>query len=579
MARASGSDNPARPSISRRTFIATTAGAAAALALAACSSNGSSPTATTAASSAATTAPTTGQAATTAPATAAPATSAGTSAPGATVAAASATTGQAAASAPAVVVSKGTVTAVYPASLQTLDPNIGVTQITSTVMNHVYDQVLNLTPDGKLQPMLAESWRSIDPLTWEFKLRKGVKFHDGTPFNAEVLKFTIERILDPTYNSLQKTYWVPVTSITTPDELTCVIKTDQPMGTMLYTMALTSPVLPNVGKDPNKFPDKPIGTGPFKFVEWKKDDRITMEAFDGYWGGAPKVKQVIFRTIPELATRLTALKTGEIDVTVQIPPEDAKTLEATGNVTISRLETYRTNWLWMNGQRKPFTDVRVRQAIRYAVNMDDIVKSVLDGVGTKARAPIAPKVFGFNPNLPPYDFNPTKAKSLLAEAGFPNGFETTASGIGDIGGYTRFGDVSQVVMAQLGDVGIKVKPVTEDPATANKNLLDLNWDMTFAGSTATTGDADNGMGRLYLSTAKRTGWSNSDVDRLLLVGRQSSDQNERLKAYQDAEAILWQEGPSLWTYYQLDTVGVRKRVHGFVPRPDQLLLLRDVSVD
>jgi peptide/nickel transport system substrate-binding protein len=103
--------------------------------------------------------------------------------------------------------------------------------------------------------------------------------------------------------------------------------------------------------------------------------------------------------------------------------------------------------------------------------------------------------------------------------------------------------------------------------------------MTFAGSTATTGDADNGMGRLYLSTAKRNGWSNSDVDRLLLVGRQSSDQNERLKAYQDAEAILWQEGPSLWTYYQLDTVGVRKRVHGFVPRPDQLLLLRDVSVD
>jgi peptide/nickel transport system substrate-binding protein len=248
-------------------------------------------------------------------------------------------------------------------------------------------------------------------------------------------------------------------------------------------------------------------------------------------------------------------------------------------VTISRLETYRTNWLWMNGQRKPFTDVRVRQAIRYAVNMDDIVKSVLDGVGTRARAPIAPKVFGFNPNLPPYDFNPTKAKSLLADAGFPNGFETTASGIGDTGGYTRFGDVSQVVMAQLGDVGIKVKPVTEDPATANKNLLDLNWDMTFAGSTATTGDADNGMGRLYLSTAKRTGWSNSDVDRLLLVGRQSSDQNERLKAYQDAEMILWQEGPSLWTYYQLDTVGVRKRVHGFVPRPDQLLLLRDVSVD
>jgi peptide/nickel transport system substrate-binding protein len=576
MARASETGRIHHRSISRRTFLASAAAAAAALALAACSSGGSSPTATTAATAAtgATRAP-----ATSAPTTAAASASAGTAAPAATAAASSATTGQTGTSAPAVVTANGTVTAVYPASLQTLDPNIGVTQITTTVMNHIYDQVLSLTPDGKIQPMLAESWRAIDPLTWEFKLRKGVTFHDGTPFNADVLKFTIERIFDPTYNSLQKTYWVPVTSVTTPDAYTCVIKTDQPMGTMLYTMALTTPVLPNVGKDPNNFPAKPIGTGPFKFVDWKKDDRITMEAYDGYWGGSPKVKQVVFRTIPELATRITALKTGEIDITVQIPPDDAKNLEGTGNVTISRLETYRTNWLWMNGQRKPFTDSRVRQAIRYAVNMDDIVKSVLDGVGTRARAPIAPKVFGFNPNLPPYDYNPAKAKSLLADAGFPNGFETTASGLGDTGGYTRFGDVSQVVLAQLADVGIKVKPITEDPATANKNLLDLNWDMTFAGSTATTGDADNGMGRLYLSSAKRTGWSNADVDRLLLVGRQSSDQNERLKAYQDAQQILWQDGPTLWTYYQLDTVGARKRVHGFVPRPDQLLILRDVSVD
>lgn len=576
MAGASGTSDHRNRDISRRTFLASAAGAAAVIALAACSSNGSAPTATTGATAAAgaTSAP-----ATRAPTTAAASAGAGTAAPAPTTAASSATTGQTGTSAPAVVTAKGTVTAVYPASLQTLDPNIGVTQITTTVMNHIYDQVLNLTPDGKIQPMLAESWRSIDPLTWEFTLRKGVTFHDGTPFNADVLKFTIERIFDPTYNSLQKTYWVPVTSITTPDAYTCVIKTDQPMGTMLYTMALTTPVLPNVGKDPNNFPAKPIGTGPFKFVDWKKDDRITMEAYDGYWGGSPKVKQIVFRTIPELATRMTALKNGEIDVTVQIPPEDAKTLEGSGNVTISRLETYRTNWLWMNGQRKPFTDSRVRQAIRYAVNMDDIVKSVLAGVGTRARAPIAPKVFGFNPNLPPYDYNPTKSKSLLAEAGFPNGFETTASGLGDTGGYTRFGDVSQVVLAQLADVGIKVKPVTEDPATANKNLLDLNWDMTFAGSTATTGDADNGMGRLYLSTAKRTGWSNADVDRLLTVGRQSSDQNERLKAYQDAQMILWQDGPSLWTYYQLDTVGVRNRVHGYVPRPDQLLILRDVSVD
>ena len=480
---------------------------------------------------------------------------------------------------PAVVTPTGTVTAVYPANPQTLDPNIGVVQVTTTIVNHMFDRILHLTADGQIEPMLAESWRAIDPLTWEFKLRQGVTFHDGSPFNADVMKFTVERILDTTYNSLQKTYWVPVTSITTPDAYTCVIKTEQPMGTMPYTMALTVPVLPNVGKDPNAFPDKPVGTGPFKFVEWKKDDRVVLEAFDGYWGGPPKVKQVVFRTIPELSTRITALKTGEVDIVLQVPPEDIKNLQGNNDIGIASVETFRTNWLWMNGQRKPFTDVKVRQAIQHAVNLDDIVKSVLAGIGTKARAPIAPKVFGFNPNLPPYEYNPTKAKDLLKEAGFPNGFETTASGLGATGGYTRFGDVSQVILAQLAEVGINAKPVTEDPATANKNLLDLNWDMTFAGSTAVTGDADNGMGRLYLSTAKRTGWSSADVDKLLLTGRQSTDQNERLKAYQDAEVILWREGPSIWTYYQIDTVGVRKRVKGFVARPDQQLDLRPVSVE
>lgn len=454
-----------------------------------------------------------------------------------------------------------------------------MTEIARSVTGHMYDQILELTADGQIKPMLAESWTNPDPLTWSFKLRQGVKFHDGTPFNAAVMKSTIERILDPKYNSLQTTFWVPVTSITTPDDYTCVIKTQTPMGTMPYTMALTTPVHPSVNRDPAAFPAQPIGTGPFKFVEWKKDDRLVMEAFTGYWGGAPKVNQVIFRTIPEISTRMAALERGEIDISLEILPEDVPRLKSKGDIDIASVETFRTSWLWMNGGRKPFDDVRVRQAVRYAVNLDDLVKSVLAEVGTKARAPIAPKVFGFNANLPAQQYDPAKAKALLTQAGFPNGFDTTVVGVGATGGYSRGGDVAQVVIAQLAEVGIRAKIVTEDPATANKNLLELNWDMTFAGATAVTGDADYGMTRLYLSSAKRTGWSNAEVDRLLTVGRESTDQNTRLKAYQDAQVILWNEGPTLWTHHQIDTIGVRKRVKGFVGRPDRLLQARTVSVD
>lgn len=472
----------------------------------------------------------------------------------------------------------GTVTLVPPQSLQTMDPNIGVTEITRMISGHMYDQIIELGDDASLKPMLAESWQAVDELTWEFKLRPGVTFHDGTPFDAEVMKFTIERILDPDYNSLQRTYWVPVTEINTPDELTCVIKTETPMGVMPYVMALTTPVHPDVGMDPEGFPEVPIGTGPFKFVEWVKDDRVVVEANPDYWGGPPQVRQAIFRTIPELSTRMSALEAGEVDIVLEIVPEDVERIQGREGVNVLSVETFRTSWLWMNGSREPFTDVRVRQAIQHAVNLDDIAESIIQGVGIKARAPIAPQVFGFHPDLPPYEYNPDRARELLAEAGFPNGFETTAKGMGERGGYTRFGDVAEVVLAYLAEVGIVAEPIVTDPATANKDLLELNWDLHFAGSTAVTGDADNGMGRLYLSDAKRTGWGSEEVDQLLLTGRQSTNQDERLSAYQEAQEILWREGPTLWTYHHLDTIGISDRVQGFVPRPDRMLRVRNVSV-
>ena len=472
----------------------------------------------------------------------------------------------------------GTITVVPPQSLQTLDPNIGVTEITRMVSGHIYDQIIELADDASLKPMLAESWTAIDDLTWEFKLRPGVTFHDGTPFDSAVMKRTVERILDPGFNSLQRTYWVPVTEISTPDELTCVIKTEAPMGVMPYVMALTTPVHPDVSFDAEAFPEVPIGTGPFKFVEWLKDDRVVLEANADYWGGAPQVQQVVFRTIPELSTRMSALEAGEVDIVLEIVPEDVERINSRAGMSVLNVETFRTSWLWMNGSREPFTDVRVRQAIQHAINFDDIAESIIKGVGYKARAPIAPSVFGFNPNLTPYEYNPDKAKSLLAEAGFPNGFETTAKGMGERGGYTRFGDVSEVVLAYLGEVGINVEPITTDPATGNKDLLELNWDLHFAGSTAVTGDADNGMGRLYLSSANRTGWGNDEVDELILTGRQSTNQDERLVAYQKAQEILWTEGPSVWTYHHLDTIGVSDRVQGFVPRPDRMLRVRNVSL-
>ncbi len=273
----------------------------------------------------------------------APATAPAVEAPGVSAGTVEATTSTGAA---------GTVTVVPPQSLQTLDPNIGVTEITRMVSGHIYDQIIELGDDASLKPMLAESWTATDDLTWEFKLRAGVTFHDGTPFDSAVMKHTIERILNPDYNSLQRTYWVPVTEIDTPDELTCIIKTETPMGVMPYVMALTTPVHPDVNMDPEGFPEVPIGTGPFKYVEWLKDDRVVLEANADYWGGAPQVQQAIFRTIPELSTRMSALEAGEVDIVLEIVPEDVERIDGREGMSVLNVETFRTSWLWMNGSAR-----------------------------------------------------------------------------------------------------------------------------------------------------------------------------------------------------------------------------------
>src|SRR5262245_43233386 len=316
----------------------------------------------------------------------------------------------------------------------TLDPQNHQETPAANLAINVFDTLLERDPDLKIVPMLAESYKNVAPTVWEFKLRKGVKFHNGEAFDAEAVKFTVERIADPKLKLRGATPWAPLSHAEVVDPYTVRIHTKAPWP-ILDTNVTTLPILaPKYyrEKDMAHVARNPVGTGPYKFVRWVKDDRIELTANEQYWKGAPKVKSLVFRPIPDDAVRVAALQNGEVDVAVNIPPHLANIIANHPKLFLSTAPSVRTIQLMYythqyDAQNKlvgpypgPVADRRVRQAMNAAVDVDEIIKNVLDGKGVRVATMLTDKHFGFDPQLKPTKSDPGKAKQLLAEAGFPN---------------------------------------------------------------------------------------------------------------------------------------------------------------
>jgi len=398
--------------LGRRTFLTLAGASAAAAILAACGGSGGSTATNTPAAKASTAAgaPTT-----------APAAPVGTAAPAApqavpTAAAPSAAVGTTSRQ------SAGTLRVAHPDKLTSLDPT-GSNSLggpTLTVGRQIFDQLVTKDPvSGDYKPSLATKWEVPDPQTWVFTLRPDVKFHDGTPLTSADVKATLDRIMQQ--KGPIQPLWGTLDTVETPDPLTARMKFKAPIGTVLASAALLH-ILPAAKINQDGFFNKPIGSGPFKVTDFKPDDSLTLEANTGYWGGAPGLQTLIFRIIPEVTARLTAVETGEIDLTWTIPPDQLPKLKQNQNLVVAPSPSYTYYFVWMNSARAPFMDKRVRQAMLYAVDVDSMVKNLLSGIGTRSQAPIPASVFGFAPQTP-YAYDPAKAKQLLADAGYKQGAE------------------------------------------------------------------------------------------------------------------------------------------------------------
>ena len=457
----------------------------------------------------------------------------------------------------------------------TLDPQWHEETPAYNVLLNIYDTLLFRDKDLKIIPWLAESWRLVNPTTWEFKLRKGVKFHNGEEVDAEAVKFSLDRIRDPELKGRQAGYFRLFASVDIVDKHTVRIVTSKPYPTLENHLALRGHVMPPAhfrGKD-KVFADRnPVGSGPYKFVRWVKDEQIELEANPGWWGGAPAVKTLVFRPIPEAAVRVAALQAGEIDVAVNLPPHLISIIDKHPRLYVSKAPSVRPIFIpiytyQFDVSHKPVgpvegptRDKRVRQAMLAAINADDIVRTVMEGNAIRTATPLTSKHFGFDRTLAPVKQDPDRARKLLAEAGYPQGIDLVLNS--PDGRYLKDKDVAEVVAAQLTKSSIRTRVKTHEWTTYLNQLVYPHKanPMYLIGWGNTTWDADGTLGPLFRSGNAQSNYHSPEFDALIDEAQTAVDPKRRLELYAKAQRIMLDDGAVLPLYQQMDIYGVNKRV-------------------
>ncbi len=456
------------------------------------------------------------------------------------------------------------------------------------VLTHVAEPLLTMTEDLEIAPLLVESWEfADDALSLTLYLRDDVMFHDGTPFNAQAVKDNLERFRDATFAFL---LFPRVQEIEVVSEFVVKFHLDMPFAPILAHLthnfiAMLSPA--QLEATPaGDFVFEPVGTGPFVFDSWARGDHVRIVRNDDYWGENAYLDSVVFKIIPEDATRLVLLETGELHANMRIPPLDAPRADAVEGIDVVRVASVRTIYIGFNNQRAPFDDPLVRQAINYAVDQDAIVEDILGGAGAISDAPIMNLIFGYAPQEA-YDYNPDKARELLAEAGFPNGFKATFHH--PTGRYNMDAAISEAVQAYLLGVGIEVQLISMEWAAylefTNRPVEESTVEMFMLGWGTVTLDADYGLYALFHSSqwvpvgSHRSFYKNTAVDAALDLARVTPAPEVREALYEVAIKGIWQDAPWLFLHAEGQINAERTEAMGLIHHPREYILAHNAWLD
>ncbi|XOK59853.1 ABC transporter substrate-binding protein [Paenibacillus elgii] len=441
---------------------------------------------------------------------------------------------------------------------------------TSTESVHVnmFNYLVKRDREGKFQPDLAVSWENVNPTTWRFKLRPGVKFQNGDPFTAADVKFSLERVAQDA-KLVENGNYKQIKEVKVVDDLTVDVITHEAEPVLLSRLSrLGSSMLPSKyiqEKGWDEFLKKPVGTGPYKFSEWIRDDRVILVKNDDYYGEKGKWDKLVFRSIPEEATRVSELLTDGVDIAVQIPPTDMKRINNVNSTQTISGPTTRVMLLSLRTTSGPTADPRVREAIDLAINKKAIIDSLFEGDGKETLTPIIPGIFGAKPDLfGKSNYNPERAKQLLKEAGFENGL--TISFTGSVGKSLKDKETSELIAAMLEEVGIKVKmEILESSKFNEKRNAGTTGDMFLVAYSNSMFDA----ALLYKRLKPDTGYNNPEVTKLLGDAEKNMNAQEREKQFQQVQDILAKDRPQIPLLQLSANYGINKRIE-FTPRIDEI---------
>ena len=457
----------------------------------------------------------------------------------------------------------------------TLDPANHYSISATSVLRHVFDPLVDVTNDSKFVPALAESWRPVNNTTWRFTLRKGVTFHDGTPFNADSVVYTLKRVRDNT-KLIKAFVYQDIDAVEKDGDYAVTVTSKRPFGSLPAHLTMLGMLPPGAAKNEDAFFEKPVGTGPFRFTSWTRGDQVFLTANPGYWKpGVPKVEKVTFRFIPELSTRTAALRAGELHVIDRVTPDLVETLKGSRGVKVLDVPAIETQrWIFQLA-KEPVKDHRLRQAISLAIDRNVIIKELLRGYGRPVDSPVPPGLLGHT-SLPLKPYDPEKARQILKQAGYTN-ISLDMVLMKDL--YPKQLEITQAVAAMLGEVGIKLNIKNLEIATAREQRTAGTYDMFFSGWAHMPHDPDWFFGQWFTKAGseKLTRYANPRVEQLIAEAR-VPDAKVRQAKYEEMERIIWDDEAELWLYYTVAIYGVSDRLRNFEARRDYYVLLSDVSI-
>ncbi|MFP9528458.1 glutathione ABC transporter substrate-binding protein GsiB [Pectobacterium brasiliense] len=471
-----------------------------------------------------------------------------------------------------------------------LDPYDANDSLSQTVAKSFYQGLFGFDKEMKLVNVLADSYDvSPDGLTYTVKLHPGVKFHDGTAFNAAAVKVNLDRASNPDNRLKRYNLFKMIDNTEAVDDLTVKITLKTPFSAFVNNLAhpaavMISPAaLKQYGKD---IGFHPVGTGPYRFVTWNQTDFVKVEKFNGYWkAGLPKLDSITWRPVVDNNTRAALLQTGEAQFAYPIPFEQAKVLEKNDKLALVASPSILHRYISMNVTQKPFDNPKVREALNYAINKEALIKVAFSGYATPAEGPL-PSSIDYSVKYHPWPYDPAKARELLKEAGYPDGFTTT---LWSSHNHSTAQKVLQFTQQQLAQVGVKVQVTAMDAGqraaeVEGKGVKETGVRLFYTGWSASTGEADWALSPLFATASwppaqfNTAFYSNPQVDADLANALKTTDRTEKQKLYKDAQDKIWADAPWIFLTTERLVSANSKKLTGFYVMPDTLFSFEEADL-